>query len=1068
MVPYSLKAQQVRFNRVSLPEGSYFGMINGVSQDPNGYMWFATYARGLHRYDGYHVITYLNDPLDTGSLKSNNLEAVYADRNGIIWAGTQQSGLDRLDPATGIFTHFRNRKNDLTSLSDDRIKAILEDHEGTLWIGTVNGLNRLNRETGTFTRYLYDPKDSFSLSCNQVQVLYEDRNQTLWVGTASFDKSTNRSATEGGLNRFDRRSGKFTRYLHDIKELHSLADNRIGAILEDSKQNFWVLTAGDGLHTMNRGKGTFERLRFDPANPERLSGPPRKKKWGFDMDLFFIKEDSAGGVWIGASGGWITRYDLNTKKTVHYDSFNGDVQAMETVSGAFTSHEGVLWITTWLDNIFQVNPFPGFIHHFTTHSITHSIYEDASGVIWIGTFHEGLIQHDRVKRTVTRFFSRASVPFAFDDLSIDAIYETGDTALWLGSDSGLSCYNHKTKRFSRYVHHPENENSLSKGGVADILEEKTGFLWIATSNGLDLFDIKKGVCSHYRNSPGNNNSLSNNQVTALMKDHSGNLWIGTEPGVLNCLDIKTGKFKRFTLSGIISSIAEDLSHIIWVGTNRGLFKSNPGIDSFSRFTDPRIAMTPTTVVPAILEDGQKNLWIASSVGILRFSPDRNELTIYNRNQGVDPANIQFYIMRGTKGKHGEFFFSDKTGYYSFFPDQFKRNTIPPQIVLSDFRLADQPIKPGKGSVLTLPVTQTKEIALKYNQNTFSFDFAGIHYGSPQNNQHFFMLENLDNAWRKAGTVKTAYYYKVSPGHYVFRVKATNSDGVWAEKAVDVFISLPWWRTWWAYVTYASGFIIIIWMFSWYRSRQLKKENILLEEKVIQRTSELEQSLAEKYELSKKIESQQALLNERLRISRELHDDIGSTLGSISIYSEVAKKRTEKNENTNEVLSKIGLASRELIDKMSDIVWSLNPGNESFEQLQNRMLAFAAMILAPRNIQYDLIADEGLTEMHFTGEQLKNIFLIFKEALYNTVKYADCKMVNITLCVSNENFMMTVRDDGKGFDATKMTANEISKESQNLGGNGMKNMYSRARDLNAELCIQSTIKEGTTVQLTLHL
>ena len=143
-------------------------------------------------------------------------------------------------------------------------------------------------------------------------------------------------------------------------------------------------------------------------------------------------------------------------------------------------------------------------------------------------------------------------------------------------------------------------------------------------------------------------------------------------------------------------------------------------------------------------------------------------------------------------------------------------------------------------------------------------------------------------------------------------------------------------------------------------------------------------MEEKYELSKKIESQQALLNERLRISRELHDDIGSTLGSISIYSEVAKKRTEKNENTNEVLSKIGLASRELIDKMSDIVWSLNPNNESFEQLQNRMMAFAAMMLAPRNIQYDFIADEELKKIQFTGEQRKNIFLIFKEALHNIV------------------------------------------------------------------------------------
>jgi len=309
---------------------------------------------------------------------------------------------------------------------------------------------------------------------------------------------------------------------------------------------------------------------------------------------------------------------------------------------------------------------------------------------------------------------------------------------------------------------------------------------------------------------------------------------------------------------------------------------------------------------------------------------------------------------------------------------------------------------------------------------------------------------------------------VPPGRYIFRVKAANRDGVWAEKAITVIISPPWYQTWWAYVIYTLSFVLIIWLFTWYRSRMLKAENILLEQKVIQRTHELEQSLEEKYELSKKVESQQALLNERLRISRELHDDIGSTLGSISIYSEVAKKRTLKNENTDEVLSKIGVASRELIDKMSDIVWSLNPNNESFEQLQNRMMTFAAMILTPRNILYDFVADEALQKLHFTSEQRKNIFLIFKEALYNTVKYADCKMVNIALCVGNDNFMMTVKDDGKGFDVSQISTNEIIPAGEYLGGNGIKNMQARSEDMNARLCISSTINEGTTVQLTLPL
>jgi signal transduction histidine kinase len=240
--------------------------------------------------------------------------------------------------------------------------------------------------------------------------------------------------------------------------------------------------------------------------------------------------------------------------------------------------------------------------------------------------------------------------------------------------------------------------------------------------------------------------------------------------------------------------------------------------------------------------------------------------------------------------------------------------------------------------------------------------------------------------------------------------------------------------------------------------------------VLKRRNE-KQRLEHEHELKQletKLESQQALLNERLRISRELHDDIGSTLGSISIYSEVAKKSTEKNENTKEVLSKIGRASRELIDKMSDIVWSLNPNNEGFGQLQNRMRAFAAMILAPRDIRYDFIADGEFKKLQLTGMQRKNIFLIFKEALYNIVKYADCETATITLCEQNNNLVMIIQDDGKGFNTGQTTTDETFSRGEYLGGNGLKNMHARAHDMNGKLCIESETGHGTTVQLTLLL
>jgi streptogramin lyase len=160
----------------------------------------------------------------------------------MIWAGTQ-SGLDRLDPRTGIFTHFRHKKEDLSSLSDDVVLAIMEDHNRTLWVGTENGLNRMDMKTGTFTRYQHNPNDVTTLSCNRVQVLYEDHRGTLWVGTAAGGRYYD-SSKQGGLNRFDRKTGKFTRYLHDPKDSLTLINYRIGAIFEDSRGVFWVSTVG--------------------------------------------------------------------------------------------------------------------------------------------------------------------------------------------------------------------------------------------------------------------------------------------------------------------------------------------------------------------------------------------------------------------------------------------------------------------------------------------------------------------------------------------------------------------------------------------------------------------------------------------------------------------------------------------------------------------------------------------------------------------------------------------------------------------------------------------------------
>jgi ligand-binding sensor domain-containing protein len=234
----TIDAQKISFKKIAPPKEFPFDLlIRGITQDTLGYMWI-TSGSVLYRYNGYEFATYKNNRANPNSLAGNNLETVYADKRGYIWVGTYGQGLDRLDPQTGIFTHFQYKQEDTVSLSNNSVTTIIEDHEGVIWVGTQNGLNRLDQRTGKFTRYMHKANDPGSLSNDEVRALYEDRSGTIWVGTGSPFFSEVTITGEGGLNRFDRKAAKFIRYLHDPKDPHSLIDNRVRAICEDSRGCF--------------------------------------------------------------------------------------------------------------------------------------------------------------------------------------------------------------------------------------------------------------------------------------------------------------------------------------------------------------------------------------------------------------------------------------------------------------------------------------------------------------------------------------------------------------------------------------------------------------------------------------------------------------------------------------------------------------------------------------------------------------------------------------------------------------------------------------------------------------
>jgi ligand-binding sensor domain-containing protein len=432
-------SQQVTFQEVASPIGNFSNLVGSIAQDKNGYMWIAT-SGGLYKYDGYRFKLFSHDPANPNSPGENKMELVYADSKGIIWIATWTNGLDRLDPVTGTFTHFRHSPDVPGSLSNNTVRALLEDREGTLWVGTNRGLDKFDPKTEKFQNYHNDPANPSSLSCDRVRKLYEDRAGNIWVGTGSVWSNDGGEPGEGGLNRFDKKTGSFFRYLHDPTNTHSLINNKVQAICEDSRGTFWVGTAGDGLHIMDKAAGTFKRQEYDAADPEKLSRPPLKNGFGTDH-ITFIAEDALGKIWVGTLGNGIVRHDPKRGTTTHYTNKDQSAGFTHTSAWSFcNSRDGMFWIGTFQGGLFRVDPYQKDIQHISTGSRVTSISEDPVSGTWVGT-PEGLFLRNKVTGNIKKFTSSPATSGSISNNQITSLFHDNEGVLWIGTANGLNRLN---------------------------------------------------------------------------------------------------------------------------------------------------------------------------------------------------------------------------------------------------------------------------------------------------------------------------------------------------------------------------------------------------------------------------------------------------------------------------------------------------------------------------------------------------------------------------------------------------------------------------------------------------
>ncbi len=1097
---------QYAFQYLTIDKGLSNNYIHSICQDSKGFIWLGTES-GLNKFDGQNITTYLPDPSTPGSISIERIYCVFTDSKNTLWVGGDH-GLEKYNVDYDNFSPFIH--DSLPGLLRG-IYAVTEDRSGNLWFGGDSGLYCFNENTEELKHFSNKRGNSFDIPGSLIYQLFVSDDNKIWA-----------SVLNEGIWVYDPKNDTARLYRNEPGNEHSLSGNRVERIYEDKHGNIWVGTFNSGLNLYNPEEDNFERFEIEAEN-------------AYASRVRAIYEDLKGDFFVGTRAGVY-------------------LYRKETGSFLLYADEG--------HNFSQLSQ----------NSVTTS-FIDKSGTLWLGTFSGGANYTNLNRKEFVHFIAGKDDDHYLSGSNIYAITEDKNGNLWVGGDNGLNYLDRSNCTFKYFTHNPDDPNSISYNDIKSFAWDKKGNLWIATNKGgLNYLDVTTGKFTAYKHDPDDPNSIVGDKIYCLLVDNSNNLWMIISPSSdFNYLSIdilpnnsdkfihlkeksyfgfaknnkgdvfiggvggvwhfsgvdSTFKFiSNRNIIGKVQCLSIDSRNTLWIGSDKGLVGYYEEEKSFVSYASQN--GYPIATVFGILEDDDSNLWLSTNSGLVKVTnivsdPSNKSFRVYDHDDGLQSK--QFNYNAYYKCKSGEMVFGGINGFNTFFPDHIMENRLPTEVVITDLKVFNESVPIGREVngrvILEKAISVTPAIELGPKQNIFTLEFASPQSTFIDKNIFKIKLEGLDKEWqyRKAGN-NFVTYTNLSPGQYTFMVSAVNKDGYWNETPLKLRITIvpPLWKTWWFRVLFSLGLALLIYSIYFSRIRRVRKQNIVLEQKVKHRTEEVtvknnmlseanvllqekqEEILTQNEELEKHRCNLEELVQERTaklaqalekaeesdrlksaflaNMSHEVRTPMNAILGFANLLDKEDYSADEKMEFVQVIQSNSNSLLR-IIDEILDL--SLIESNQLKVSVEvfhlNTFLdqLFTYYEYYKKNTQVDVRSKNLLKDANI---QLKSDSIRLKQVitnlLDNAIKFTEKGYVELSVYQQEDEICFSVEDTGRGIpkdSLDRIFRHFVKLEDKNAGwteglGLGLAISQNIAKALGGDITVRSTVGEGSLFTLSL--